>query len=46
MRMTETAWDDDEWEAFLKAESKALDEFDRRYSAEMDCYENEMEGRY
>ena len=32
-------WTDEEWEAFLKAESAALDAFDRQRDAELEILE-------
>ena len=36
-------WTDEDWEVFLKAEDKALDEFERARNAELDAYEEMSE---
>ena len=37
--MDEYVWDEDEWEQFIKAESKALDDFDKSRDAQWEALE-------
>ena len=39
--MPEYQWDPDEWEAFLKAESKALDDFEKARAIQLEILDDE-----